>query len=286
MRSPNVDVSIVRTIFENLPDALFKTHIAMTHAACKPPDTSSGPVPYEEWNAQRQNILRSVFSHTTGDQSSQWLCLLVENHHRCRTNAVGEPVLPNGVTWRPQFLAGICVATHGAKASGLRAPGARKATNPVERQQDMVRRLMQQVRFILSLFGSAVLVCHLSVFLHQRVVKPVAVTACGEPPLLPHECSRGASASKRHLMATLVFGRRLSRKGLGAAQRLHRGKPYQQDMVRSLIQQVHLARSLFRFVQRAMCPCCSAFSSASCEAYFPILDVLEIAHAHALASHA
>jgi hypothetical protein len=145
MRSPNIDVSIVRTIFENLPDALFKTHIAMTHAACKPPETNDGPVPYEEWNAQRQNILRSIFSHCTGDQSSQWLCLLAENHHRCRTNAVGEPVLPNGVTWRTQFLAGICVAAHNAKASGLRPPGARKAPNPVEQQQDMVRRLMQQV---------------------------------------------------------------------------------------------------------------------------------------------
>ena len=134
-------------MFEALPDSALRMHVVLTHASGRTPDNAAGPVQYEEWQASRTNIMRNVMSHCLGDQNADWTVHFAENHHRCRTNAAGEPVLPNGLQWRVKMLGALCTAATFARATLLTPPGRKRgAKSAAQQQNEMVRRLMQQVR--------------------------------------------------------------------------------------------------------------------------------------------
>lgn len=70
----------------------------------------------------------------------------VENHRRVRLNPRGEPLLPNGITWRETVLALAAGGAHVAQAiTGVkRPPGAAKASRRASRDQN--QGLMQLMR--------------------------------------------------------------------------------------------------------------------------------------------
>jgi hypothetical protein len=150
-RPPTLDIVILRQIFQILPEATYKMHVALTHAATKPPELATGSIPYEEWSAMRASVMKQILAHASGDNALQLQVVLVENHHRCRLNATGDPVLPNGVNWKVALVTTIVVNAHLAIASELRSPSGRpRKQSAQEDQQDIVRRLMQQqVRVLL-----------------------------------------------------------------------------------------------------------------------------------------
>lgn len=150
VRPPALDIVVLRQVFQILPEATYKTHVALSHAASKPPDLATGAIPYEEWNAMRASVMKQILAHATGDNALQLQCVLVENHHRCRLNANSEPVLPNGVNWKVTLVTTIVVSAHLSMASELRSPSGRpRKRSAQEDQESIMRRLMQQQVWVL-----------------------------------------------------------------------------------------------------------------------------------------
>ncbi|WOL13534.1 hypothetical protein Cni_G22304 [Canna indica] len=89
----------------------FNTILVMTHSSSYPPEGSDGyPVAYDAFVHQCTTIVQHYVRQTISNAQFEAPVILVENHPRCRTNAKGEKVLPNGQVWLSQFLL-LCTAT-------------------------------------------------------------------------------------------------------------------------------------------------------------------------------
>jgi len=100
------DVPMLKTITSSLGSSIWRSAIvALTHAACAPPDGFS----YEAFVAKRNRVIHRSIGQAVGDfrlinPSLMNSVALVENHSACQKNGEGQGVLPNGQAWRPQLL--------------------------------------------------------------------------------------------------------------------------------------------------------------------------------------
>ncbi|ERN02206.1 translocase of chloroplast 159, chloroplastic [Amborella trichopoda] len=100
------DLPLLRSITSTLGASIwFNAIVALTHAACAPPDGANGaPLSYEVFVAQRSHVVQHSIRQAAGDMRLMNPVSLVENHPSCRKNREGHKVLPNGQAWRPQLL--------------------------------------------------------------------------------------------------------------------------------------------------------------------------------------
>ncbi|XP_042508280.1 translocase of chloroplast 90, chloroplastic [Macadamia integrifolia] len=93
------------------PAIWFNTILVMTHASSALPEGPNGyPVSYDSFVAQCTNLVQHYIHQAVSDSRLDNPVLLVENHPQCRTNILGEKVLPDGQVWRSQFLL-LCICT-------------------------------------------------------------------------------------------------------------------------------------------------------------------------------
>lgn len=109
-------------------------------------------ISYEEWHTQRTNIMRQVMHHASSGANPNASIMMAENHHRARTNAHGEPVLPNGVNVFETFLTTTVLHSHMTMARRVPAPkskarGGAGGNDP----QEMLRRMMVRHAVLVSL---------------------------------------------------------------------------------------------------------------------------------------
>lgn len=106
------DLPLLRTITDLFGAAVwFNAIVVLTHAASAPPDGPNGvPLSYEMFVAQRSHVVQQTIRQAAGDMRLMNPVSLVENHPACRTNRVGQRVLPNGQIWKPQLLL-LCFAS-------------------------------------------------------------------------------------------------------------------------------------------------------------------------------
>lgn len=105
------DLPLLRSLTSSLGSSIWQNAIlCLTHAASDPPDGPSGlPLSYEVFVGQQSHAIQQRISQAIGDPLLMNLSMmhpvsLVENHQSCRKNRIGEIVLPNGQSWRPQLL--------------------------------------------------------------------------------------------------------------------------------------------------------------------------------------
>ncbi|XP_057968223.1 translocase of chloroplast 90, chloroplastic isoform X2 [Malania oleifera] len=83
----------------------FNTILVMTHSSSALPEGPTGyPVSYESHVAQCTELVQHYIHQAVSDSKLENLVLLVENHPHCRTNVMGEKILPNGQVWKSHFL--------------------------------------------------------------------------------------------------------------------------------------------------------------------------------------
>ncbi|XP_043703912.1 translocase of chloroplast 90, chloroplastic [Telopea speciosissima] len=93
------------------PAIWFNTILVMTHASSALPEGPNGyPVSYDSFVVQCTNLVQHYIHQAVSDSRLDNPALLVENHPHCKTNILGEKVLPNGQIWRSQFLL-LCICT-------------------------------------------------------------------------------------------------------------------------------------------------------------------------------
>ncbi|KAF5459228.1 hypothetical protein F2P56_023200 [Juglans regia] len=89
----------------------FNTILVMTHASSALPEGPSGyPVNYESYVTQCTDLVQHHIHQAVSDSRLENPVLLAENHPHCKTNFMGEKVLPNGQVWKSQFLL-LCICT-------------------------------------------------------------------------------------------------------------------------------------------------------------------------------
>ncbi|CAA6662052.1 unnamed protein product [Spirodela intermedia] len=100
------DLPLLRSIAVSMgPSIWFNAIVGLTHAASAPPDGSSGnPLSYEVFVNQRSRVVQHAIRQAAGDMRLMNPVALVENHPLCRRNREGQPILPNGLSWRTQLL--------------------------------------------------------------------------------------------------------------------------------------------------------------------------------------
>lgn len=131
---------------------------------------------WEEWNQTRTNMMRQIAMHSSQGGLQNLSVVLAENHHRVRTNANGEPVLPNGTLWVDNFLTLTVLTSHltmarrvptpKGKGRGAALRGGRGSNDP----SDMIRRMM--VRALPARLASRD--CAAAVAMHEPRVLPGA----------------------------------------------------------------------------------------------------------------
>lgn len=105
------DLPLLKSLTSSLGSSVWQNAIlCLTHAASDPPDGPSGlPLSYEVFVGQQSHAIQQRISQAIGDPHLMNLSMmhpvsLVENHQSCQKNRIGEIVLPNGQSWRPQLL--------------------------------------------------------------------------------------------------------------------------------------------------------------------------------------
>ncbi|XP_078445278.1 translocon at the outer envelope membrane of chloroplasts 159 isoform X2 [Wolffia australiana] len=100
------DLPLLRSIAAAMgPSVWFNAIVALTHGASAPPDGSTGtPLSYEVYVDQRSRVVQHAIRQAAGDMRLMNPVALVENHPSCRRNREGQPILPNGLSWRSQLL--------------------------------------------------------------------------------------------------------------------------------------------------------------------------------------
>uniref|UniRef100_A0A7S3UFQ3 AIG1-type G domain-containing protein n=1 Tax=Picocystis salinarum TaxID=88271 RepID=A0A7S3UFQ3_9CHLO len=106
------DLPLVRCITDVFGGSIwYNAILCLTHGATLPPDGPNGaPLGYDMFLAQRSHVVQQTVRQAAGDMRLMNPVALVENHPRCRTNADGEKLLPNGQAWKPQLLL-LCLAS-------------------------------------------------------------------------------------------------------------------------------------------------------------------------------
>ncbi|KAH0776679.1 hypothetical protein KY290_008090 [Solanum tuberosum] len=100
------DMPLLRTITEVFgPSIWFNAIVVLTHAASAPPEGPNGTTTsYDMFVTQRSHVVQQAIQQAAGDMRLMNPVSLVENHSACRTNRVGQRVLPNGQVWKPHLL--------------------------------------------------------------------------------------------------------------------------------------------------------------------------------------
>ncbi|KAF8407169.1 hypothetical protein HHK36_006295 [Tetracentron sinense] len=102
-------LKLITDIFS--PAIWFNTILVLTHSSSAPPEGPNGyPVSYESFVTQCTDLVQHYIHQAVSDSKLDNPVLLVENHPQCKTNILGEKVLPNGQVWRSQFLL-LCVCS-------------------------------------------------------------------------------------------------------------------------------------------------------------------------------
>lgn len=89
----------------------FSTILVMTHSSSALPDGPDGyPVSYEVHARRSTDMVQHYIHQAVSDSRLENPVVLVENHSHCKTNIMGEKILPNGQVWKSQFLL-LCICT-------------------------------------------------------------------------------------------------------------------------------------------------------------------------------
>lgn len=106
------DFPLLKLITEVFGTAIwFNTILVMTHSSSALPEGHNGyPVSYESYVTQCTDLVQHHIHQAVSDSRLENPFLLVENHPQCKTNIIGEKVLPNGQVWKSQFLL-LCICT-------------------------------------------------------------------------------------------------------------------------------------------------------------------------------
>ena len=106
------DFPLLKLITEVFGTAIwFNTILVMTHSSSALPEGHNGyPVSYESYVTQCTDLVQHHIHQAVSDSRLENPVLLVENHPQCKTNIIGEKILPNGQVWKSQFLL-LCICT-------------------------------------------------------------------------------------------------------------------------------------------------------------------------------
>lgn len=106
------DFSLLRLITDVFESTIwFNTILVMTHAAAVLPEGPNGiTISYESYVSSCTDMLQHYIQMAISDAKLENPVVLVENHPNCRTNMMGEKVLPDGQVWRQQLLL-LCTCT-------------------------------------------------------------------------------------------------------------------------------------------------------------------------------
>ncbi|XP_074274024.1 translocase of chloroplast 90, chloroplastic isoform X2 [Silene latifolia] len=89
----------------------FNTILVMTHAGAVLPEGPNGyPIDYESYVGHCTTLLQHSIQLAISDTKLENPIVLAENHSMCRTNLVGDKILPNGQVWKKQLLL-LCTCT-------------------------------------------------------------------------------------------------------------------------------------------------------------------------------
>ncbi|KAF8393142.1 hypothetical protein HHK36_021383 [Tetracentron sinense] len=106
------DFPLLKLITDVFSSAIwFNTILVQTHSSSALPEGPNGYlVNYESFVTQCTDLIQHYIHQAVSDSRLNNPVLLVDNHPECKTNILGEKVLPNGQVWRPQFLL-LCICT-------------------------------------------------------------------------------------------------------------------------------------------------------------------------------
>ncbi|KAF3332421.1 translocase of chloroplast 34 [Carex littledalei] len=105
-RVDSLDKQVVKSITETFGKAIWnRSVLVLTHAQLSPPDGLS----YEDFFTRRSDTVLRYMCLGAGIRRKEFVAnpipvVLVENSGRCRTNELGEKVLPDGTTWIPNLV--------------------------------------------------------------------------------------------------------------------------------------------------------------------------------------
>ncbi|KAJ4767293.1 Translocase of chloroplast [Rhynchospora pubera] len=105
-RVDSLDKQVVKSITETFGKAIWsRSLLVLTHAQLSPPDGLS----YEDFFAKRSQAVLRYMRLGAGIRRKEFEAnpipvVLVENSGRCRTNDLGEKILPDGTTWIPNLV--------------------------------------------------------------------------------------------------------------------------------------------------------------------------------------
>jgi len=93
------------------PAMWFNTILVMTHSAGTLPEGPNGyPVSYDSYVTHCTDLLQRYVQLAVSDAKLENPVVLAENHPKCKTNVLGEKILPNGQVWKRQLLF-LCMCT-------------------------------------------------------------------------------------------------------------------------------------------------------------------------------
>ncbi|KAL8236976.1 hypothetical protein R6Q59_018057 [Mikania micrantha] len=83
----------------------FNTMLVMTHSCSPLPEGPNGyPVTYESYGTHCTDLIQRYIHQAISDSKLENPILFVDNHPQCRTNINGDKILPDGQSWKSQFL--------------------------------------------------------------------------------------------------------------------------------------------------------------------------------------
>lgn len=88
----------------------FNTILVMTHSSTVLEGLGGYSLSYESYTTQCSNLVQHYVHQAVSDSRLENPVLLVENHHSCKKNFMGESILPNGLVWKREFLL-LCICT-------------------------------------------------------------------------------------------------------------------------------------------------------------------------------
>lgn len=106
------DFPLLRLLTEVFGPAMwFNTILVMTHSAGTLPEGPNGyPISYDSYVTHCTDLLQRYVQLAVSDAKLENPVVLVENHPTCKTNMLGEKILPNGQIWKQQLLF-LCMCT-------------------------------------------------------------------------------------------------------------------------------------------------------------------------------
>lgn len=105
------DFPLLKLVTEVFGPAIWlNTILVMTHSSSALPEGPQGyPVAFESYITGCTDVVQHYIHQAVSGTKLENPVIFVENHHHCKTNDIGEKILPNGQSWIQQFfLSCIC----------------------------------------------------------------------------------------------------------------------------------------------------------------------------------